>query len=110
MMLFRMPTFLKKKPKGMHVNVTVDMDKLRPLLDDAISRSMSIGGKTFDTLTRLRDDPHYVAETMCWKCGHRWIATFPTNTLLKQLQCPHCEEQGFAFMTSQDLDATGYKE
>ena len=109
-MFFKLPKIFKKKPKGLAVDISVDMDKLRLLLDDAISRSMSVGGKTFDTINHMREDPHYVAEVMCWKCGHRWLATFPMNTLLKQLQCPHCEEQGHAFMTSQDLEATGYKE
>ena len=70
---------------------------------------MSAGGKTFEKI-HGEYDPHVVAEAMCWKCGHRWIATFPENTLLKQLQCPHCEEQGYAFLTNQDLDAVNNEE
>lgn len=105
MMLFKMPKFLRKKKKGLEVPVTLDMDKLGPLLDEALSKCMSVEGKTFDTINRLRGDPHIVAEVMCWKCGKRWIATYPANTLLKQLQCPGCDDQGYAFMTCQDLDA-----
>lgn len=48
-------------------------------------------------------DPHTVAEAMCWKCGKRWIATFPSATLLKQLECPGCGEVGHAFLTGQDI-------
>lgn len=47
--------------------------------------------------------PHLVCEVMCWKCGHRWIAAFPGQTLLKELECPECHEQGFAFGTGQVL-------
>ena len=104
-MFFKIPKFLKKKEKGFAISVDFDSEKFGPLLDDALSRCMSVGGKTFDKIKNLREDPHFVAETMCWKCGHRWIATFPVNTLLKQLQCPSCQEHGHVFMTNQDLDA-----
>ena len=109
MMFFRLPKVFQKN-ETFKANIDFDSEKFGVLLDDALSKCMSIGGKTFDKINHLRDDPHCVAETMCWKCGHRWIATFPVNTLLKQLQCPHCEEQGFAFMTNQDLDAVSNEE
>ena len=44
---------------------------------------------------------HTVEEVMCWKCGHRWIAVYPSGTLLKELECPECRNQGFAFSTGQ---------
>lgn len=47
--------------------------------------------------------PHLVCEVMCWKCGHRWIAVFPEQTLLKDLEC-HCGEVGYVFKTGQTLE------
>lgn len=47
--------------------------------------------------------PHEVRETMCWRCGRRWIAVYPEKTLLKELECPGCHEKGFAFATGQTL-------
>ena len=104
-MFIKLPKFLKKKEKKFAISVDFDSEKFSFLLDDALSRCMSVGGKAFERANDLRKNPHLVAETMCWKCGHRWIATFPVNTLLKQLQCPSCEEHGYVFMTNQDLDA-----
>lgn len=103
MFFFKLPKILKKT-ECIKMTVDFDGDKFGDLLDEALSKCMSVGGKTFEKIHE-EYDPHIVAEAMCWKCGHRWIATFPENTLLKQLQCPHCEEQGFAFLTNQDLDA-----
>lgn len=47
--------------------------------------------------------PHVVHEVMCWGCGARWIAVHPESTLLKELECPRCCKQGFAFATGQDV-------
>lgn len=102
-MFFKLPKMVRKK-ETLKLQVDFDSEKFGCLLDEALSKCMSIGGKTFEKI-HGEYDPHVVAEAMCWKCGHRWIATFPENTPLKQLQCPHCEEQGFAFLTNQDLDA-----
>lgn len=107
-MFFKLPKVFRKK-EMLKLQVDFDSEKFGGLLDEALSKCMSIGGKTFDAF-HGEYDPHIVAEAMCWKCGHRWIATFPENTLLKQLQCPHCEEQGHAFLTNQDLDAVKSEE
>ena len=45
--------------------------------------------------------PHIVREVMCWRCGHRWIAVYPEHTALKDLECPGCHTQGYAFATGQ---------
>lgn len=34
--------------------------------------------------------PHKVSEVICVKCYKRWIAVRPTDTLLKELECPNC--------------------
>ena len=51
-----------------------------------------------------KEDPHCVSEVMCWKCGKRWIAAYPAETLLKQLECPDCGCTGYAFATGQDIE------
>lgn len=48
--------------------------------------------------------PHEVEEVICINCKKRWIAVFPSDTLLKDLQCPGCEECGYVIMTGQSLD------
>lgn len=108
MMFFKLPKVFRKKEE-LKLQIDFDSKKFEGLLDEALSKCMSAGGKTFEKI-HGEYDPHVVAEAMCWKCGHRWIATFPENTLLKQLQCPHCEEQGYAFLTNQDLDAVNNEE
>ena len=108
MMFFKLPKVFRKE-ETLKLQVDFDSEKFGGLLDEALSKCMSIGGKTFEKI-HGEYDPHVVAEAMCWKCGHRWLATFPENTLLKQLQCPHCEEQGYAFLTNQDLDAVNNEE
>lgn len=47
--------------------------------------------------------PHKVSEVICVKCGKRWIAVRPENTLLKQLECANCG-QGFVIETGESLD------
>lgn len=46
--------------------------------------------------------PHEVSEVICLKCLHRWIAVYPQETLLKQLECK-CGEVGFVIKTGQIL-------
>lgn len=46
---------------------------------------------------------HKVSEVICVKCGYRWIATRPSKTLLKQLECPNCNEQGYTVETGEEI-------
>ena len=50
-----------------------------------------------------QNSPHEIMEVMCVKCYSRWIAVFPTGTLLKDLECPTCNNQGFVIATGQPL-------
>lgn len=45
--------------------------------------------------------PHEVAEVVCLKCLKRWIAVFPSSSLLIDLECPQCHESGYAILTGQ---------
>lgn len=63
--------------------------------------------ETMVTYTDNENDPHTVAEAMCWKCGKRWVAVFHSETLLKELECPGCGEVGYAFLTGQDVVQDG---
>lgn len=47
--------------------------------------------------------PHEVSEVICLKCYRRWIAVYPKDTLLKQLECK-CGEVGYVIKTGQTLD------
>ena len=47
--------------------------------------------------------PHIVCEVICLKCHHRWVAVYPEETLLKELECP-CGEVGYVIKTGQDFD------
>ena len=48
--------------------------------------------------------PHQTAEVICVKCGKRWIAVYPSGTILKDLQCPKCKRQGYVILTGQEFD------
>lgn len=48
--------------------------------------------------------PHIVHETICLKCLHRWIVVRPEGSLLIDLECPSCHEQGYAIATGQELE------
>jgi len=48
--------------------------------------------------------PHKVSEVICVKCGKRWISVRPTVTLLKELECPQCHEQGFVIETGEEIE------
>ena len=39
--------------------------------------------------------PHKVSEVICIGCKYRWISVRPTDTLLKNLECPQCGLQGY---------------
>ena len=46
--------------------------------------------------------PYNVAEVICLKCLRRWIATYPDETPLKDLECT-CGEVGYVIKTGQEL-------
>jgi hypothetical protein len=46
--------------------------------------------------------PHEVSEVICLKCLHRWIAVYPSQTLLKELEC-ECGEIGYVIKTGQTI-------
>ena len=48
--------------------------------------------------------PHKVSEVICIDCKHRWIAVRPTNTLLKDLECPQCGQQGYVIETGEVIN------
>lgn len=48
--------------------------------------------------------PHKVSEVICVKCGYRWLAIRPVETKLKDLECPHCLEQGFVIETGEEIN------
>lgn len=48
--------------------------------------------------------PHKVSEVVCLKCLHRWISVRPCETLLKQLECPACNNQGFTIETGENVE------
>ncbi len=41
-------------------------------------------------------------EVICLKCLSRWIAVFPQEVLLKELECPN-EHVGFTIKTGQSI-------
>ena len=46
---------------------------------------------------------HEVCELICLKCLNRWIGVFPTETLLKDIECK-CGEVGYVIKTGQTLE------
>lgn len=55
-------------------------------------------------MTGIEDNlPHEISEVICLKCLNRWIAVYPEEVLLKELQCPKCAETGYVIKTGQTL-------
>ena len=48
--------------------------------------------------------PHTVSEVICINCKYRWIAVRPTDTLLKDLECPKCRQQGYVIETGEQIE------
>ena len=48
--------------------------------------------------------PHKVSEVMCINCKYRWIAVRPTNTLLKDIECPQCGLQKYVIETGEVIN------
>ena len=46
---------------------------------------------------------HEICELICLKCLNRWIGVFPTETLLKNIECK-CGEVGYVIKTGQSLE------
>lgn len=90
------------------MTVEIDEERLREIVAEAAEKicgeCISIGEPVKEDECSDEYNPHTVAEAMCWKCGKRWIAAFPSETLLKQLECPGCGEVGHAFLTGQDVE------
>lgn len=57
-------------------------------------------GKVIDFEVNME---HEVSELICLKCLHRWIGVYPTETLLKDIECP-CGEVGYVIKTGQTLE------
>ena len=94
--------------KCIRMTIEIDEERFREIVAEATEK---ICGECFSVGEPVKEeefsdeyDPHTVAEAMCWKCGKRWIAAFPSATLLKELECPGCGEVGHAFLTGQDVE------
>ena len=61
-------------------------------------------GKTMNITDINANRPHKVSEVICVNCCKRWIAVRPTRTLLKDLECPKCHEQGNVIETGEILE------
>ena len=48
--------------------------------------------------------PHKVSEVICINCKYRWIAVRPAKTLLKDLECPQCRQQGYVIETGEVIN------
>lgn len=48
--------------------------------------------------------PHKVSEVICINCKCRWIDVRPMATLLKDLECPQCRQQGYVIETGEAID------
>ncbi len=48
--------------------------------------------------------PHEVSEVICINCKKRWIAVRPTVTLLKDIDCPGCNNAGYVIETGQKIN------
>ena len=69
----------------------------RPLLYESPTNDMN------DNIVKLDEyRPHEVSELICLKCSHRWIAVYPEELLLKNIECK-CGKKGYVIKTGQTL-------
>lgn len=54
------------------------------------------------SLQFIKKEPWETCEVICLKCLHRWIACFPQEVLLKELECPE-GHVGYVIKTGQSL-------
>ena len=47
---------------------------------------------------------HKVSEVICVKCGKRWLAVRPSDTRLKDIECPQCHRHGFVIETGEEIN------
>jgi len=47
--------------------------------------------------------PHKASEVVCLGCLKRWISVRPMTTLLKDLECPQCRQQGYVIETGETI-------
>lgn len=47
--------------------------------------------------------PHKLSEVVCLKCLYRWLAIRTEYVRLKQLECPHCRQQGYVIETGETI-------
>ncbi len=57
------------------------------------------------TIEELKESklPHEIAHVICLKCYKRWLAAYPEDTLLTDIECPQCHEIGYVIKTGQTL-------
>ena len=69
----------------------------RPLLYESPTNDVN------DNIVKLDEyRPHEVSELICFKCSHRWIAVYPEELLLKNIECK-CGKKGYVIKTGQTL-------
>lgn len=59
----------------------------------------SIGNKMEKIVDIIEYKQHDTTELICINCKKRWIAVYPSGVLLKNIECPSCNLQGFAIKT-----------
>ena len=52
---------------------------------------------------KVQSKEYVVSELICLKCLRRWIAVYPRDTPLSQIECK-CGEVGYVIHTGQELD------
>ena len=60
--------------------------------------------KTAVTIDIQENLPHRVTEVICINCKYRWLSVRPEVTLLKELECPNCHEQGYTIETGEIIN------
>ena len=47
--------------------------------------------------------PHITREVICIRCLARWVAVYPEDVLMKDLECPSCKRYGGVIATGQEF-------
>ena len=66
-------------------------------------RCMKCAGQDKNVVGIEEYKPHSVAEVICVKCLSRYVCVYPSDVLLKDLDCDNCGP-GFVITTGQTLE------
>lgn len=86
----------------------LDRETAEKRADAAIAKIEELNKPTEEVVNEDEEEIFWdISEVMCCKCFERWIAVRPSDTMLKDIQCPRCSYTGAVIETGQEFYMEG---